>query len=124
MKLGKLDAKLPWMLTLTGVWLSSIPAASPGAADPDFTPTENQYLSSLFDAPLFAQPGLIPGRLVNRGWQACTDIGNGVSPNVEKDKLDMALMNEGVNAARAAIGTLIHFALRDLCPGTQNTTGI
>jgi hypothetical protein len=30
----------------------------------------------------------------------------------------------GVAAATADVGTLVHFALRDLCPDVPNTTGI
>jgi len=58
------------------------------------------------------------------GHQACSDIANGVSPDLEKDNLGTALFNQGVAASRAEVGTLIHFALRDLCPNVPNTTGI
>jgi hypothetical protein len=54
--------------------------------------------------------------LLKMGHQACSDIANGVSPDFERDKLQTSLMNQGVAASRADVGTLVHFALRDLCP--------
>jgi hypothetical protein len=97
--------------------------APPAAADPGLTPAENQFISDLL-APRMVHPPLTPPGLVKMGHRACTDIGNGVSPDVEKDNLDMALFHQGIQAARAEVGTLVHFALADLCPNVPNTTGI
>jgi hypothetical protein len=35
-----------------------------------------------------------------------------------------SMFNQGVAASRAEMGTLVHFALQDLCPSVPNTTGI
>ena len=67
---------------------------------------------------------LTPKALVNMGHRACSDIAGGVSPDVEKDNLGTSLLNQGVAASRADLGTLVHFALTDLCPNDPNTTGI
>ena len=71
-----------------------------------------------------AHPPLTLPALLKMGHQACTDIRNGVSPDVEKDNLDMALFHQGIQAARVEVGTFVHFALADLCPDVPNTTGI
>jgi hypothetical protein len=90
-------------------------AAPPACAD------ENQFLADLQSV---VHPPLTPPALVNMGHQACSDIAGGVSPDLEKDRLGTSLSNQGVAASRAEVGTLIHFALRDICPGVPNTTGI
>jgi hypothetical protein len=56
--------------------------------------------------------------------QGCNDIANGVSPDVERDKPQENLMNQGVTASAAEVGTLVHYALHDLCPTVPNATGI
>ena len=71
-----------------------------------------------------AHPPLTPAGLVSMGHQACSDIASGGSPDIEKDKLGTSLLNQGVAASRAETGTLVHFALQDLCPSVPNTTGI
>jgi hypothetical protein len=43
---------------------------------------------------------------------------------VERDNLQLNLMNQGVAADKAEVGTLVHYALHDLCPTVPNTTGI
>jgi hypothetical protein len=94
-----------------------VASAPPAAAD------DNQFLSHLLTGNM-AHPPLTPSALVNMGHQACSDIAGGVSPDYEKDNLDRALSNQGVTASRAEVGTLIHFALQDLCPNVPNTSGI
>ena len=53
-----------------------------------------------------------------------TAFGGGVSPGVERDILQTKLMNQGVAAATAEVGTLVHYALHDLCSTVPNTTVI
>ena len=103
---------------LVAGWLGTIGAAS-SVADT----AEDQFLSDLLQ-PRMVHPPLTPTALVNMGHQACSDIANGVSPDVERDNLQMSLLNRGVAASRADVGTLVHFALRDLCPSVPNTSGI
>jgi hypothetical protein len=43
-------------------------------------------------------------------------VADGMSPAVERGNLDVALLNEGVATDLASVGTLIQFALKDLCP--------
>ncbi len=92
-------------------------------AYPAFSAPENRFLAHLL-APQMAHPPLLPGALVDMGWQACAAIRQGVSPDYERDYLQMKLMNQGVAAATADVGTLVHYALRDLCPDAPNSTGI
>jgi hypothetical protein len=99
------------------LYLGLVALAPPAAAD------EDQFLSHLLTGNM-AHPSLTPPALVKMGHQACSDIAGGVSPDFEKDKLDASLSNQGVAASRAEVGTLIHFALRDLCPNVPNTAGI
>jgi hypothetical protein len=108
-------------LILTGslIW-GCIAAAPPARADP----AEDQFLSDLLTGRM-AHPPLTPPALIKLGHQACSDIAGGVNPNTERDNLAGDLMlNKGIAASMADVGTLVHFALRDLCPNVPNTTGI
>jgi hypothetical protein len=100
-----------------------LPLGAPVAgADPDLTSSENQFFLDL-QSPMAHPPLLLPA-LVKMGHQACSDISSGVSPDVEKGNLQMGLLNQGINTSNADVGTLVHFALRDLCPDVPNSTGI
>lgn len=112
---------------VTEWWLGSIAvmAAIGGlvAGAPRAAADENQFRSDLLTGNM-AHPPLTPPALVKLGHQACADIAGGVSPDVEKGRLGTQLSNQGVAASNADVGTLIHFALRDLCPDVPNTTGV
>jgi hypothetical protein len=82
----------------------------------------HRYLAHLLSGNM-AHPSLTPPALIKLGHQACSAIAGGVSPDVEKDRLDTSLSDQGVAAFRAEVGTLIHFALQDLCPNVPNSTG-
>jgi hypothetical protein len=99
------------------IYLGLTAEAPPARAD------EGQFLSHLLTGNM-AHPPLTPPALVKMGHQACSDIAGGVNPDLEKDRLDLSLLNQGVTASRADVGTLIHYALRDLCPDVPNNTGI
>jgi hypothetical protein len=105
------------LLALTPLCLGLIAVAPPANAD------ENQFLNHLLTGNM-VHPPLTPSGLVSMGHQACSDIAGGVSPDYEKVSLVGSLSNRGVAASMAEVGTLIHFALRDLCPEVPNTTGI
>jgi hypothetical protein len=116
-----------------GVWLGGAALAPVAVADPDWTPAENQFISDLLvpkdwgagHPEVMAHPPLTAPALVQMGHRACSDIAGGVSPDVERDNLVTGLvLNQGVAASRADVGTLVHFALKDLCPNVPNTTGI
>ena len=106
----------------------AIAAAQSAVADSG----EDQFISDLLvpkdwgtgHPEVMAHPPLTAAGLLKMGHQACSDIAGGVSPDVERDKLQTGLLNQGVAASKADVGTLVHFALRDLCPGVPNTTGI
>ncbi|OBJ97956.1 hypothetical protein A9W96_18880 [Mycobacterium sp. 1245852.3] len=104
------------MVVMT-VCVGLVAAAPPAAAD------DNQFLSDLLVGNM-AHPSLTPPALVKLGHQACADIAAGVSPDLEKGHLGTQLMSQGIASSNAEVGTLIHFALRDLCPNVPNTTGI
>lgn len=110
-------AALTVLVTLMPVCIGLIAVAPSAIAD------ENQFLSHLLTGNT-AHPPLTSAALLNMGHQACSDIAGGVSPDFEKDNLDATLFKQGVAASRAEVGTLVHFALRDLCPNVPNTTGI
>jgi Protein of unknown function (DUF732) len=132
MTLRNLDTGLHCAGPLIAIWLVGILAGPVAMADPGMTAAENQFLSDLLVAKdwgsgrleTMVHPPLTPPALVQMGHQACSDIANGVSPDVERDNLDTALFRQGVASDRASVGTLVHFALRDLCPNVPNTTGI
>jgi hypothetical protein len=96
--------------------VGSISLAPAAAADPNFTAAENEFVTHLYVPADMAHPPLTTPGLVQMGHQACSDIGNGVSPAVERNNLDVALLNQGVATDLASVGTLIQFALKDLCP--------
>jgi hypothetical protein len=106
----------------------TIASASSAIADPG----EDQFISDLLvpkdwgsgRPEVMAHPPLTAAGLLKMGHQACSHVANGVSPDLENDNLGKALFDQGVAASRAEVGTLIHFALRDLCPNVPNTTGI
>lgn len=109
---------------LAGATLGGIAVTPVAAADPGFTTAENQFLSHLYAPGPVAHPPVNSQGLVSMGWQACTDISNGMSPDDAKYKLQGDLRNEGILDSEADVGTLVHFALRDLCPNVPNSTGI
>jgi hypothetical protein len=84
-----------------GVWLGGSAVAPVAVADPDWTQAENQFISDLLvpkdwgagHPDVMAHPPLTAPALVKMGHQACSDIAGGVSPDVEKGNLDLALMN-------------------------------
>jgi Protein of unknown function (DUF732) len=116
-RFGVHDAARWGLAAMTAVACGLVVAAPPAVAD------ENQFLNHLLTGNM-VHPPLTPAGLVRMGHQACSDIAGGVSPDVEKDQLGTSLMNQGVAASRAEMGTLVHFALQDLCPNVPNTTGI
>lgn len=113
---GSATGCLAAILTVT-VFAGLVAAAPPAAAD------DNQFLSDLLVGNM-AHPSLTSPALVKLGHQACTDIAGGVSPDLEKGRLGTQLSNQGIASSNAEVGTLIHFALRDLCPNVPNTSGI
>ena len=70
-------------------------------------------------------PNFSDSDLLIEGGQVCFEIGNvGLTPDAARDWLVKDLDYRGVGSSYAEAGTLVHFALRDLCPGVPNTTGI
>ena len=110
-----------------GCW-STIASAPLAIADAG----EDQFISDLLvpkdwgsgRPEVMVHPPLTAAGLLKMGHQACSDIAGGVSPDVEKGHLGTQLSNQGIASSNAEVGTLIHFALRDLCPNVPNTTGI
>jgi hypothetical protein len=72
-----------------------------------------------------AHPPLSDSDLLVEGRQVCFEIGKiGLNPDAARDWLVKDLDYRGVRSNYVEAGTLVHFALRDLCPGVPNTTGI
>ena len=70
-------------------------------------------------------PALSDSDVLVEGRQVCFEIGKiGLTPDAARDCLVKDLDYRGVPSSYAEAGTLVHFTLRDLCPGVPNTTGI
>ena len=64
-------------------------------------------------------------KLPSKSTCRAAEIGKiGLTPDAARDWLVKDLTYRGVPSSNAEAGTLVHFALRNLCPGVPNTTGI
>lgn len=94
------------------------PAVPTAAASSTLTPAENQYIANLTQ-PQMAHPNLSVPDLLKLGHRVCSDVSAGSSQAQEGDNINSILFNQGIDASRADTGTLVHYALQDLCPGTH-----
>lgn len=105
-------------MAIGAVGLAPIVWAAPAFADDD------QYLADL-TAPRVVHPPLSNSELLIEGRQVCFEIGKvGIAPNAARDWVVKDLDYRGVPSDYATAGTLVHFALRDLCPNVPNADGI
>jgi Protein of unknown function (DUF732) len=101
---------------VTGVGVGAIICAGPAHAD------DNQFLADLKSVD---HPALSDADLLVDGHEACVEIGKeGLSPDAARSWVVNEVQWRGVPSTYAQAGTLVHFALKDLCPEIPNSTGI
>lgn len=82
-------------------------------ADPGFSSAEQRYLSNLRQ---YAHPSVTDARLVELGNLTCSVRHHGSSTDEAKGAVARNLDASGVFSSNAAIGTLVHIAIDNLCP--------
>jgi hypothetical protein len=103
---------------LIGLGAGAIVCASPACAD------DNQFLAHLKSSGV-VHPALSDSDLLLDGRMACIEVGKeGLPPDSARIWIVHDLEGRGVPANYAAAGTLVHYALQDLCPEVPNTTGL
>ena len=70
-------------------------------------------------------PAMSDQDLLIEGRQVCFEVGKvGISPDAAKQWVVNDLSMRGLPSDYATGGTLVHFALHDLCPNVPNSSGI
>ncbi|MEM6109827.1 DUF732 domain-containing protein [Mycobacterium sp. 050272] len=95
---------------LAAVW--GIPALLTPAARAD----ANQYLADLH-SPGIAHPSIPDSGLIAIGNDVCSKLSDGATSDAARDWLVGHLAHGGYQASNAEAGTVVHYALQDLCPG-------
>jgi len=103
---------------LIGLAAGAVVCASPAGAD------DNQFLAHLKSSGL-VHPALSDSDLLLHGRMACIEVGKvGMPPDSARVWIYNDLQVRGFPPNYAAAGTLVHYALQDLCPEVPNTTGL
>lgn len=76
----------------------------------------NQYLADLH-APGMARPSIPDSGLLAIGNDVCAKMNGGATSDAARDWLVAHLAHGGYQASNAEAGTVVHYALQDLCPG-------
>lgn len=77
---------------------------------------EGQYLADLHQ-PLMVHPQIPDSGLIAVGHDVCGWVSSGMSDTEARDHLLDRLGHAGVaNTSNAEAGTLVHYAVQDLCP--------
>ena len=74
----------------------------------------NQYLADLH-SPGMAHPSIPDSGLVAIRNDVCAEVGGGATPTAARDWLVDNLAQGGYQASNAEAGTVVHYALQDLC---------
>lgn len=105
-------------LGLLGIGSAAVVFATPAYAD------DNQNLADL-KQPGMVHPAISDQDLLIEGRQVCFEVGKvGISPDAAKEWVVKDLGFRGLPSDYATAGTLVHYALHDLCPNVPNTSGI
>ncbi|WP_082990561.1 DUF732 domain-containing protein [Mycobacterium sp. 1482292.6] len=105
-------------LVLLGICSAAVVCATPACAD------DNQYLADL-KQPGMVHPAMSDQELLVEGRQVCFEVGKvGISPDAAKSWVSKDLDSRGLPSDYATAGTLVHYALHDLCPNVPNSSGI
>jgi hypothetical protein len=98
------------MKVLLALGAGAVLLAGPASADDD------SYLNDL-TAPRTVHPPVSNANLLIEGREVCFHVRKiGMTADAAKDALVNELTYRGVNSDYASAGTLVHFALQDLCP--------
>jgi hypothetical protein len=76
----------------------------------------NQYLADLH-SPGMAHPSIPDSGLLAIGNDVCAKVSGGATDTAARDWLVDHLAHGGYQASNAEAGTVVHYALQDLCPG-------
>ncbi|WP_371337080.1 DUF732 domain-containing protein [Mycobacterium sp. IS-2888] len=76
----------------------------------------NQYLADLH-SPGMAHPSIPDSGLVAIGNDVCAKVSGGATSDAARDWLVGHLAHGGYQASNAEAGTVVYYALQDLCPG-------
>jgi hypothetical protein len=103
---------------LAAVGAGAVVFASPARAD------DGQFLTDIKSRGV-AHPGMSDSDLLVDGRQVCIEVGTvGMSPDITRTWITAELQRAGAPPSYADATTLVHYALRDLCPEAVNSTGI
>jgi hypothetical protein len=75
----------------------------------------NQYLADLH-SPGMAHPAIPDSGLLAIGNDVCAKLSGGATSDAARDWLVGHLAHGGYQASNAEAGTVVHYALQDLCP--------
>jgi hypothetical protein len=76
----------------------------------------NQYLADLH-SPGMVHPSIPDSGLIAIGNDVCAKVSGGATSDAARDWLVGHLAHGGYQASNAEAGTVVHYALQDLCPG-------
>lgn len=117
-RVGHARRTRPALGGLLGISAAAVVFASPASAD------DGQYLADL-KQPGMAHLPISDQALLIEGRQVCFEVGKiGNSPERAKQSVVDDLSMRGVPTDMATAGTLVHYALHDLCPNVPNPSGI
>jgi hypothetical protein len=105
-------------LLLAAVGAGAVVFATPAHAD------DNQFLNDIKSRGV-VHPGVPDSELLTDGRQVCIDVGKEImSPDATRTWISVELQHAGAPPSYTDATTLVHYALRDLCPEVVNSTGI
>lgn len=90
-----------------------IAPATPAHANPGTYSAEQNYYQTVYT---HARPAVSWPRLLDLGYLTCGLRTNGATTNHAKEYVWIALRNQGVTSSNAEIGSLVHTAIKTLCP--------
>jgi hypothetical protein len=93
--------------------LSGIIAAPKAEGDPEFTSSEQRYLSDLYQ---YVHPSVTPARLIEMGNLACSVRRSGGSTDDARTAVWQNLNATAVVSSNAEMGTPVHVAVDNFCP--------
>jgi hypothetical protein len=82
--------------------------ADPGAVSPD-----QRFLADIMSYMIPPWPG---GETSQLGHRVCADMATGVTADAERNAIVDDLLRRNILASNADVGTMVHFAVQDLCP--------
>lgn len=99
-----------------GALLASLLAggvAPTSLADPGTVSPDQHFLADIMSYMIPPWPG---GETSQLGHRVCTDMATGVTADAERNAIVDDLFRRNILASNADVGTMVHFAVQDLCP--------